>query len=176
MANTYLFGPIGMEDVAWDDDPQGFTDGTGSCDLTTRDMAKLGYLYLNNGTWDTTQIIPEEWIGDTQQSLVSVNTIKDYGYLWWIYRGMDAYHAVGFWARVISVIPEYDMVAVVTGYDNNGDFLRTQWKHALEEWIIPAAQDNIVPAATIDWLSISIVGTGIIAIVLVGTLIIRLKR
>ncbi|MFX1485367.1 MAG: serine hydrolase domain-containing protein, partial [Promethearchaeota archaeon] len=176
MAEGYIFEPLGIDNVVWDTDPQGHTDGTGTCELTTRDMAKLGYLYLNNGTWDTTQIIPEDWVEDTQQSLVSVNTIKDYGYLWWIYRGMDAYHAVGFWARVISVIPEYDMVAVVTGYDNNGDFLRNQWKYALEEWIIPAAQDEIIPSAPIDWLTLGIGISVVAAVVIVAVLIIRLKR
>ncbi len=176
MADEYLFNPIGIEEVDWDADPQGYTDGTGSCDLTTRDMARLGYLYLNNGTWGETQIIPEQWIEDSQQSIVSVNTIKDYGYLWWIYRGMDAYHAVGFWARVISVIPEYDMVAVVTGYDNNGDFLRTQWKYALEEWIIPAAQDEIVLSTPVDWLTFGIGITAVTAVIIVAVLIARFKK
>ncbi|MCK5238317.1 MAG: serine hydrolase [Candidatus Thorarchaeota archaeon] len=176
MAEEYLFGPIGIADVDWDTDSQGFTDGTGSCSLTTRDMAKIGYLYLNNGTWDGVQVIPEEWVMDTQQSLVSVNTIKDYGYLWWIYRGVGAYNAVGFWARVISVIPEYDLVAVVTGYDNYGDFLRNQWKHALTEWIIPATEDEIVPAAPIDWLTVTVAISGVSVVVLVAVLVIRLRR
>ncbi|MHA1906041.1 MAG: serine hydrolase domain-containing protein [Candidatus Thorarchaeota archaeon] len=176
MAYEYLFDPIGVEEVVWDTDPQGYSDGTGSCDLTTRDMAKIGYLYLNNGTWDGTQIIPKDWVLDSQQSLVSVNTIKDYGYLWWIYRGVGAYNAVGFWARVISVIPEYDMVAVVTGYDNNGDFLRNQWKYALTEWIIPAAQDVITPAIPVDWLTISAIISAIAAVVLVVVVIIRVKK
>ncbi|MFW9849357.1 MAG: hypothetical protein ACFFF4_09455, partial [Candidatus Thorarchaeota archaeon] len=106
----------------------------------------------------------------------SVNTIKDYGYLWWIYRGMDAYHAVGFWARVISVIPRYDMVAVVTGYDNSGDFLRTQWKYALEEWIIPAAQDEIVQSTPLDWLTVSIGITAVVAVVVVVALLMKIRK
>ncbi len=174
MADEYLFGPMGIADYEWDEDPQGITDGTGACELSTRDMAKFGYLYLNNGTWDTEQIVPAEWVATSQQSLATVNSIKDYGYLWWIYRGVGAYNAVGFWARVISVIPEYDIVAVVTGYDSYGNFLRDQWTEAITDYIIPAAQYSGEQAPTFDIFPI-LIGAGIVCVVLVIAVFIRRK-
>lgn len=142
-AQEHLFDPLGITDVEWSTDVQGITDGTTGCKLSTPDMAKFGYLYLNNGTWDEQQIVPSDWVNISSQSHAQVNSIKDYGYLWWIYRGVGAYNAVGFWSHVISVIPEHDLVVVVVGSDSSGDFLRNQFKHALTEWIIPSAEDNI---------------------------------
>lgn len=173
MAYQYLFEPMGITDYEWDSDPQGITDGTGACTLSTRDMAKFGYLYLNNGTWDTEQLVPKEWVIASQQALESVNSIKDYGYLWWIYRGVEAYNAVGFWARVISVIPEYDIVAVVTGFDNYGNFLRDQWREALMDYVIPAAQYTGEQSQPLDVVPI-VIGVGAVAILL--TIVIIIKR
>jgi CubicO group peptidase (beta-lactamase class C family) len=44
-----LFKPLGMTGIRWDKDPKGVTVGSAALYLTPRDMAKLGYLYLNNG-------------------------------------------------------------------------------------------------------------------------------
>ena len=38
--------------VAWPRDPQGYHLGDGFLKLPARDLAKLGYLYLNDGRWD----------------------------------------------------------------------------------------------------------------------------
>jgi CubicO group peptidase (beta-lactamase class C family) len=72
-----------------------------------------------------------------------VNSIKSYGLGWWNYTNVGAYNAVGYTARVISVIPEHNLVVVMTGTDYSGDFMRNQFRQALLDWIIPATQDNI---------------------------------
>ena len=142
-AQEHLFDPLGIADVDWSTDVQGITDGTSGCELSTPDMAKFGYLYLNNGTWDETEIISSDWVNISRQAHAYVNGIKDYGYLWWIYHGVGAYNAVGFWSHIISIIPEHDLVVVVVGSDSSGNFLRDQFKHALTEWIIPSVVDYI---------------------------------
>jgi CubicO group peptidase (beta-lactamase class C family) len=142
-AETHLFGPLGITDYEWDVDNQGINDGGRGLSLTHHDMAKFGFLYLNNGTWEETQVVPEEWVRMSSQGHFHVNSIKRYGLGWWNYSGVGAYNAVGFTARVISVLPEYNLVVVMTGYDNTGDFMRNQFRQALLEWIIPATQDEI---------------------------------
>ena len=34
----------------------------GSCISPARDMAKIGYLYLNNGEWDGKKVVPKEYV------------------------------------------------------------------------------------------------------------------
>ncbi len=174
-AEEVLFTPLGITEYEWGTDPLGIYDGAESLEISMRDLAKFGYLYLNNGSWDGQQIIPQSWIETSSASHVTVNSIKDYGYLWWLYHGTGIYNAVGFTARAVSIIPEYDMVALVSGYDSTGDFLRNQWLHALQEYIIPAAIEG--PSTANDSVDILplVIGAGIVAVLVVIAITI-LKR
>ena len=56
-ANKHLFGPLGIPVVYWPSNSQGITIGYANLYMTPRDMAKIGYLYLNDGLWDDKRII-----------------------------------------------------------------------------------------------------------------------
>jgi len=58
----YLFGPLGMRDVYWPADPQGVTRGWGDLQLTPRDLAKIGYLFLHGGQWEDKQLLSRAWV------------------------------------------------------------------------------------------------------------------
>jgi CubicO group peptidase (beta-lactamase class C family) len=64
-ARQYLFGPLGIQDVIWPADPQGYTHGFSNICLHPRDAAKLGYLWLNQGRWDDKQIVSSQWVMET---------------------------------------------------------------------------------------------------------------
>jgi CubicO group peptidase (beta-lactamase class C family) len=64
-AQLYLFDPLGISDIRWKTDLDGISKGGWGMAMKPRDMAKLGYLYLNQGLWDGRQIIPAEWIAAT---------------------------------------------------------------------------------------------------------------
>ena len=55
-ARTHLFGPLGIPDPIWPTDPQGYNRGWGDLLLTPHDMAKIGFLYLNEGLWEGRQV------------------------------------------------------------------------------------------------------------------------
>jgi CubicO group peptidase (beta-lactamase class C family) len=173
-AKSTIFYPLGITEYEWETDSQGIYDGGRGLKLTLRDMAKFGYLYLNNGSWNGNQIIPSSWISASSSFQVSVNNIKDYGYLWWIYRGTGIYNAVGFAVRAISVVPECGIVAVVSGYDSTGDFLRNQWLYALEEFVIQSAIDGPSSGEPVDvpLLVVVPVTLGVIAV----TVFVVIKR
>jgi CubicO group peptidase (beta-lactamase class C family) len=175
-AEEYLFEPLRVDDYNWETDPQGIYEGARGLSLTPHDMAKFGYLFLNNGTWDTEQIVSPDWISMSRDGQHYVNLIKRYGYGWWNYTGVGAYNAVGFTAQVISVVPEHDLVVVVTGRDGTGDFMRTQFRQTLLQWIIPAAEDDVGPTipddAGPDVLPLILGAGGVIAI-LVAIVLIR---
>jgi CubicO group peptidase (beta-lactamase class C family) len=103
--------------VAWPRDPQGYHYGGAFLKLPARDLAKLGYLYLNGGRWDGTQVVPADFVAASTrpQSDPTVGP-GDYGYQWWVTNetGHDSFRAMGFGGQLIQVIPDLDLVVVIT--------------------------------------------------------------
>jgi CubicO group peptidase (beta-lactamase class C family) len=103
--------------VAWPRDPQGYHYGGAFLKLSARDLAKLGYLYLNGGRWDTTQVVPADYVrASTQPQSDPPVGPGDYGYQWWVTNetGHDSFRAMGFGGQLIQVIPHLDLVVVIT--------------------------------------------------------------
>ncbi len=115
-ANESLFGPLGIRNVSWPSDPQGNNHGWGDLRLAPPDMAKLGYLYLNEGAWDGEQIVPAGWVNESTQKHVSLDEGEGYGYQWWVSGDITGlYEARGRGGQRISVLPEKNIVVVITG-------------------------------------------------------------
>ena len=99
-------------------------------DLSTRDMAKIGQLMLNEGEWNGQQLIPKEWIKKTITTVTPRDTVMNrhgkpggiemsYGYMWWLFDNYndqpeykDAYSAMGYGGQYISVFPKIDVVII----------------------------------------------------------------
>jgi CubicO group peptidase (beta-lactamase class C family) len=103
--------------VAWPKDPQGYHYGGTFLRLPARDLAKLGYLYLNGGRWDGTQVVPADYVAaSTKPQSDPTMGPGDYGYHWWVTNetGHDSFRALGFGGQLIQVIPDLDLVVVIT--------------------------------------------------------------
>ncbi len=59
-AKRNLFEPLGISNVMWRNDTSGRQWGFYGIYMTPRDMAKIGYLYLHEGTWDGKMIVSRE--------------------------------------------------------------------------------------------------------------------
>lgn len=120
-AEGYLFAPLGITDYEWDYINPDMIHASGNLRLRPRDMAKLGYLYLNGGVWNGERILSEEWIEESTQQHVSLSGTEGYGYQWWLRtyqvgaKSVDAYYALGWGGQRIIVFPSLDMVVVFTG-------------------------------------------------------------
>ena len=136
-AQSRLFEPLGITDMYWESDSSGIPIGGWGLELTPRDMAKFGYLYLNDGVWDGQQIVPAEWVETSGKKHIEVRgRPEDYGYQWWTYPALNAYTAMGRDAQLIFVMPDRDTVVVFTAKigDASGLF------RLIEEFIAPAVQ------------------------------------
>jgi len=112
-AQEYLFKPLGISDVSWTVDPNGIYRGEDGLELTPRDMAKIGYLYLKGGTWDGQQIVPADWVKASSQKHIDTPDTKDYGYQWWV-QPFGVYNAAGLGSQYIFVLSDLDTVVVFT--------------------------------------------------------------
>jgi CubicO group peptidase (beta-lactamase class C family) len=115
-ARDELFKPLGISSVRWGDaDSQGVTDGESGLYLAPHDMAKLGYLYLHEGSWDGQQIIPSSWVDRVRQGPVTATYGYHYANFWWSLPDRGAYMARGRHSQIILVLPKLDVVPVMTG-------------------------------------------------------------
>ena len=118
-AKQKLFAPLGISDVSWRHDPQGISTGGYGVFMHPRDMAKIGYLYLHGGEWAGQQLLPPSWVDKVYHASVDmrIGTTPTFRYAngWWTIPDKHAYMAVGFLRQLIVVLPDVDMVVVVTG-------------------------------------------------------------
>jgi CubicO group peptidase (beta-lactamase class C family) len=115
-ARLYLFEPLGIQDVFWPTDPQGYNLGAGNIRLYPLDMAKLGLLWLHEGEWDGQQIVSSAWVRASVKPYFKLNN-DAYGYGWWISsnQGSKVYNAVGSGGQRIAIDPSLNTVLVTTG-------------------------------------------------------------
>lgn len=142
-AQRYLFNPLGISRPYWPTDPQGNSIGSSELFLTSRELARFGYLYLNAGIWDGKQVVPETWVRESvveRHPHVGFFGDAGYGYLWWITHvaGHDAFFALGYGAQYVYVVPDLDLVIVITA---NSDIAPDSIKDPA-----PLIQDVILPA------------------------------
>ncbi|MDX1578261.1 MAG: serine hydrolase, partial [Gemmatimonadota bacterium] len=94
--------------------------------LSTRDMARIGYLMLRDGSWRGEPVIPAEWAARIRSVVTPHDEMNPedlrggefgYGIMWWIWDAPDipralrgAYTARGAYGQYITVIPALDMV------------------------------------------------------------------
>ena len=115
-AEERLFDPLGIDDVYWPSDVAGVNHGWGDMQLHPRDMAKLGLLMLRQGRWQDRRLVPESWIESSISARVSVNDNEEYGLGWWLSRGDPfLFEANGRGGQRITIVPELDLVVVMTG-------------------------------------------------------------
>jgi CubicO group peptidase (beta-lactamase class C family) len=138
-AKENLFGPLGMNSTISRDqagNPAAFMGVQSNC----LDMARFGYLFLQEGNWDGTQVVSADWVAEASAASQELNT--GYGYLWWrntdegyLFPGggagegvfwpgapLDAYAALGLGDQIVLILPSQNMVVTRIGpFKDTGD-------------------------------------------------------
>ena len=105
-----LFQPLSMNNYYCPRDTFGIPQGGFGLEMRARDMAKLGLLYLNNGTLQGRRILSSNWVQSSISPNMDLASADDYGYFWWL--GDDYFHAYGNRDQVIAVSPNNNLVVV----------------------------------------------------------------
>ncbi|MBK9270357.1 MAG: serine hydrolase [Saprospiraceae bacterium] len=129
-AKKYLFDPLGIKRFQfWQGNKGPQNNGMALLYLSSRDMAKLGQLYLQNGKWNGVQLIPESFVLSAISSHVKNEHPNgfyrgyDYGYFWWSQPvttenvKSNVFLARGAGGQNIIVSREENMVVVITAWN-----------------------------------------------------------
>ncbi len=113
---TEITGPLDMEDFRKED---GFyinekisLHPAYHLNMSSRDWARFGLLYLSNGIWKGKEIVPETWV---KESIVSYAPKKErvgFGYCWSTYPEMDMYATEGWGGHIMMIFPKQELIVV----------------------------------------------------------------
>jgi CubicO group peptidase (beta-lactamase class C family) len=128
---TKIWEPIGMEfDGSWslDSEASGFEKMESGINGRAIDFAKFGRLFLNNGNWNGTQVLPADWIVEsTRPDTNSIGYYPYYGYAWESkVRGETDYdyYAEGHHGQEIYISPHKHLIIIRNG-EAYGEFGQT---------------------------------------------------
>jgi CubicO group peptidase (beta-lactamase class C family) len=143
-ADKALFSKLGITDYHWQITPTGLPMSGGGLGLKSRDLLKIGQLYLNKGKWNDEQIISEKYVEESTKPHAEVGMFDyEYGYLWWLSsfgkeQKEKSYFMSGTGGSKIAVFPELDLVVVLTStFYKGGMKSHNQTTKLLDEYIIP---------------------------------------
>ncbi|MDJ0613781.1 MAG: serine hydrolase [Rhizobiaceae bacterium] len=117
-----IISPIGFEKQPFylsDSEENAFA--LGGLNVTTRDYARFGQVFLDNGKWQGKQILPAGWVVSSTLEQANRPETEDgfgYGYQWWIPDGSvengGDYQARGIYGQFIHINPKTRTVIVRT--------------------------------------------------------------
>jgi CubicO group peptidase (beta-lactamase class C family) len=113
-----IWKPLGMEyDATWSlDRKKDGLEKTFCClNARARDFAKLGRLYLHNGKWNGTQIVPEQWVEESTKLDTTEHSAPFYQYQWWLTKDAEQFYAKGILGQYIFVDPHKNLIIVRLG-------------------------------------------------------------
>ncbi len=80
-AKEHLFDLLGISDFTWDRFENGVIASDGGLLLSSRDMAKIGLLVLNEGKYNGLQVVSKSWVAESTRIHILGNGVG-YGYQW----------------------------------------------------------------------------------------------
>jgi len=145
-AKKNLFDPLGIEKADWKFSPLGEAQTGGGLGLRSRDLLKLGQLYANGGVWNGKRIVSESWVKISTEPHVRIDEQTLYGYLWWLKsfksgeHAHPAYFMSGNGGNKVEVLPDLDMVVVITSTNYNTKGMHEQTEKLLTDYVLAAVR------------------------------------
>lgn len=150
-ADKYLFGPLGIKNYRWFHDSEYNYVGGHTIFIRPRDLARIGQMILDGGSFQGRQIVSEEWLEKSFNPHVSEfvktddgQTTFNYGYLWWLgeHQGYQYQFGWGHGGQFLFMIPDANTLVVTTANPDPSSF--THWERSQK--IIKEVMHNIIEA------------------------------
>jgi CubicO group peptidase (beta-lactamase class C family) len=122
-ADKYLCKPLDIKIIDWFQSPEGIYRGSNAIYITSRDLARFGYLYLSGGKIKNKQIIPKKWVVQSIKEHVKVDIkinenyiLTGAGYSWLSGKinNMDVFLTTDLGGQIILNIPIKNITIVTT--------------------------------------------------------------
>lgn len=157
-----IFQPLGFEKAYWNVMPDGEAYLGGGAHLRTRDLMKIGQLYLDEGKWKGTQLIDPDWAAASTRPIIKITPettgLEEAAFNRFYFGGTDglAWHlhtvtvddveydtfeASGNGGQMVVVVPELDLVVGMTGGNYMEGFVWGKWRQSIIADGIIAALD-----------------------------------
>ena len=141
--------PLQFGRYHWNLAPNGEGYLGGGAYMRPRDLLKLGQVYLDGGVWNGRRVVSSEWVaasiaphveineattGMDAETFTNVATHGADGYAWHRYgvlvgdKRIEAYEANGNGGQLLVVVPEYELVVVMTGGNYGQGGIWTRWR------------------------------------------------
>ncbi len=146
-AERNLFTPLGIDKPEWQLSPLGLPQGGGGLGLRSRDLLKLGQLYLDGGVWNGRRVVPAEWVKASTSPHAQVDDQTNYGYLWWLKsfpakgKAHPAWIMSGTGGNKVIVAPDLDLTAVITTTNYQIRGAHPLSEKLLTDFILDAVED-----------------------------------
>jgi len=143
-AHDALEAPLGIAEVKWNFSPLGVGVGGGGTRYRSRDLAKIGEMVRLGGRWQGRQIISKSWIDASLTNHVQAREGVEYGYLWWHFhfpakgRDRDVWAASGNGGNEIFILPEEELVTVITSTAYNKPYGHKQSNEIYADFVLKA--------------------------------------
>jgi len=149
-----LFNETYSANLGFEGNPYYMTDGKnvafalGGLNLTTRDYAKFGQLFLQGGQWPQSdgrarQVIPADWVAESTAHSAPTRSDRGgvgYGYQWWVPPNLENgkedpnkgdFFAVGIYGQYIYVNPARNLVIAKNAADREFAFEMEGYGHSM---------------------------------------------
>ena len=160
--DRWLARPLGMEDWQPSDGYRAFEPRTSrwpahTFRMSARDLARIGVLYAQRGSWRGKQVLPAAWVEASTQSISTLPGGGGYGFMWWVYppesvsgetyphlRDERILLARGTGGQALFVLPDRRLVVVHRADTDQGKTVAGKSVWSIVEAVVAAAQE---PAA-----------------------------
>jgi CubicO group peptidase (beta-lactamase class C family) len=145
-AQEKLFAPLGISNVEWVFSPMNAPQTGGGLRLNSRDLLKIGQLYLGNGRWQGREIVSDQWVRDSTRPHAQIDDVTDYGYFWWLKsfksgeKSYPAFFMSGNGGNKVVVVPGLDLVTVITSTNYNTHGMHEQTEKLLTDYILASVE------------------------------------
>lgn len=115
-----LFDPLGMHSAVPRFDASGNFVGSSYVYATARDFARFGYLYMTDGMWNGSRLLPEGWVDYSRTPIArDPDNDLDYGaHVWMFPNDPGSIAALGYEGQFTWASPKRNLVVVRLGKTN----------------------------------------------------------
>ena len=139
-----LWKPLGVKKPRWDADPSGHTFPASYLFMDIVDMAQIGQIYLNKGSYRGIRFVSEDWVEAATTSHIASSVInpagyaddekEGYGYYFWKNHGGSGYRAYGREGQFVIVLPKkHAIIATQAMHHDVQAVLDLVWEHILPQ-------------------------------------------